>query len=101
MAGSIKYGGSFYQTLRQAAKACAADMLPETDVVSREENTDEAARELEGFCWSQQCSLYGEPPTVFAEDDYGPEGESVSTWRKLVREELEVRINASRPRVES
>jgi hypothetical protein len=83
----IEFGGSWYLTVVQAARAWAATALPDASVIGRGENPIEAATELERFCCDELTKVG---------IDIHPEGTDVLTWRQACRRALADRIVESR-----
>lgn len=48
-------------SIREAAKSCAAGMLPDASVIGRDEDPREAAEELVNF-WKSECTREGHSP---------------------------------------
>ena len=81
----VQFGGSWYQTVGQAAKACAATMLPDTSVIESGEDVQKAATELEEFCFTE-ATRAGVETT--------PEGVEEYDWRSAVRVAIYERIKS-------
>lgn len=82
----VEYGGSWYQTIRQAARAWAAGALPDVSVIGNDETTWEAAEELEAFWWAEADRIGEAAP---------PHGVDVEEWRAECRLALCLRIDPS------
>lgn len=83
----VQFGGSWYGTIGQAAKAWAETALPDTSVVSIDENAADAAQGLESFWWDEALKIETEPQ---------PEGTDTEMWRRCCRAALIDRIEDAR-----
>jgi hypothetical protein len=82
---SIQFAGSWYKGIGAAA-AWAATALPDTSVVTDEEDPGVAAENLEAFWWGEAAKI----------GEGAPEGVSVHEWRFVCRMKLVERIERSR-----
>jgi len=86
MSNQVKFAGSWYGTMAQAAGAWAATALPDTSVIERSEDASDAADTLEVYWWNEAQRIgEGAPEDVDADD-----------WRAACRRALVERIEASR-----
>lgn len=86
MSGRIKFAGSWYGTMGQAAAAWAATALPDTSVIERSEDASDAADTLEVYWWNEARRIgEGSPDDVDADE-----------WRDACRKALVERIETSR-----
>ena len=82
----IEYGGSHFNSMRNAAARWAVDALPDTNVVGREEDAEDVADSLEVYWWNEAARAgHGAPEGVDADD-----------WRAACRKALAERIERSR-----
>ena len=84
----VQFGGSWYQTIKQAAAAWAATALPDMGVIEPGEVARDAAQTLEAY-WAGEAEKIG---------DIAPEGVDEAGWRAACVDALEDRILEARER---
>ncbi len=94
MGSSVQYGGSWYNSINAAARAAAADMLPDVSVIDASEKAEKAA---EAFVWGEAIDS-GLGPDVRGESRGVPEYLNESEWRTACRAALVARIEEARAR---